>query len=87
MNLFSHMRAFPPGDFREVIRPNFDTRYSMLWFDLRSEPVVVSAPDTEARSYMLPMLDMWTDVYAHRPRRHDEADLSTNAQIGAREGV
>jgi hypothetical protein len=21
MNLFTHMRAFPPGDFKEVIRP------------------------------------------------------------------
>ena len=25
LNVFSHMRAFPPGDFREVVRPNFDT--------------------------------------------------------------
>ena len=61
MNTFVNVPAYPPADFKGVVRSNFDTLYSIAWLDLTGEPLVVSAPDRTG-DYRLPMLDMWTDV-------------------------
>lgn len=64
MNMFINIPEFPPADFKVVVRPNFDTLYSSAWLDMTKEPVVISSPDTDGRYFLLPMLDMWTDVFA-----------------------
>src|SRR5262249_35516766 len=64
MNLFTSVREYPPGDFKGVVRVNFDTLYSIAWLVMTAEPMIVSALNTDGRFYLLPMLDMWTDVFA-----------------------
>ncbi|HEV3167448.1 MAG TPA: DUF1254 domain-containing protein [Isosphaeraceae bacterium] len=64
MNMFVSIPAYPPADMKVVVRINFDTLYSIAWLDLTKEAQVVSAPDTDGRFYLLPMLDMWSDVFA-----------------------
>ncbi|WP_104092454.1 DUF1254 domain-containing protein [Arthrobacter sp. GMC3] len=63
-NTFTHVEEFPPADFRGVVAPNFDTLYSVVWLDLSKGPVIIHMPDTNGRYYLLPVLDMWTDVFA-----------------------
>jgi hypothetical protein len=64
MNRWAHLREFPDHTFKEVVRPNADTLYSILYFDVSGEPLVLSVGDSKGRYYMLPILDMWTDVVA-----------------------
>lgn len=76
MNMFVSVPTYPTADFRSVVRPNFDTLYSIAWLDLTGQPAIVSVPDTHGRYYLLPMLDMWTDVFASPGWR------TTGTQIG-----
>jgi hypothetical protein len=82
MNQFSNVPAFPDATFTDVVRPNADTLYSVLWFDVSKEPLLISAPDSGGRYYLLPVLDMWTDVFASPGKR----TTGTNAQLLALAG-
>lgn len=64
MNTMVHMKAFPRADFRDVVRPNFDTLYSVAWIDISKEPMVITHGDTNGRYFMLPFIDMWSNVFA-----------------------
>lgn len=62
-NQFTHSREFVPVDFKAVVRPNQDTLYSAAGLDLGPEPVVLSVPATD-RYFMLPLMSLWSDIFA-----------------------
>ncbi len=49
MNQFPHRRSFPDASFTDVVRPNADTLYSSLWYDVSAEPLVIRVPDSGGR--------------------------------------
>jgi hypothetical protein len=63
LNQFAHFRTYPKADSRDIVRFNFDTLYSFAWVDLSRGPIILSLPDTNGRYYLVPALDMWTDVF------------------------
>ncbi len=63
-NVLAHNATFPPGEFRIIVRPNFDTLYSIAWIDVSRGPVTLAVKPGLDRYYLLPLMDMWTDVFA-----------------------
>src|SRR5512137_1032165 len=62
-NTLFNVPVFPDSGFREVVRPNVDTLYSIAWLDLADGPRVFEVPATD-RYYVMQFLDGWTNVFA-----------------------
>lgn len=82
MNQFAQLRAFPDHTFREIVRSNADTLYSILWFDVSKEPYILSIAGTGGRYFMMPILDMWTDVIASPGSRTSGTGPANYAIVG-----
>ncbi|MBN8599642.1 MAG: DUF1254 domain-containing protein [Planctomycetes bacterium] len=76
------MKTYPSAQFRDVTAPNADTLYTTGWFDVGSEPWVVSLPDVNGRYYLFPMLDGWTDVFQVPGKRTTGTEALTYAITG-----
>ena len=82
VNQFAHAPAFPPANFRTIVRANVDTLYSSAFLDLSGEPVILSVPATGDRYYLLPIMDAWTNVFASPGTRTTGSQSGTFAITG-----
>lgn len=64
MNKIMHTRTTHDAGFTAVVRPNADTLYSKIWWDVSDEPLVITVPDVGDRYYVLDAMDYWTNVNA-----------------------
>ena len=66
-----------------IILPNSDTPYSMLWLDLRSEPMVISVPAVEKnRYYSVQLVDGNTYNYGYIGSRATGNDAGSYLVVG-----
>jgi hypothetical protein len=82
INQFSNFLTYPTAAYRDVVRANVDTLYSLAWLDLSKEPLVLSVPDTHDRYYLLPIMDAWTDVFASPGKRTTGTKAGDFAIVG-----
>ncbi|MEE4111090.1 MAG: DUF1254 domain-containing protein, partial [Halieaceae bacterium] len=75
--VFNETRVFTYKD-TAVVTPNADTPYSMIWLDLRTEPMVISVPAVpEERYYSMQLIDGNTYNYGYIGSR------ATGSQAGS----
>jgi hypothetical protein len=59
-NQLLHRAELLGPDFKDIVRPNNDTLYSMGWLELRAQPIVITVPEIKDRYYSVQLIDMFT---------------------------
>lgn len=70
---FNHIgntaKVFTPKD-TAIVTPNSDTPYSMMWMDLRAEPLVLTLPEIDpSRFYHVQLIDLFTHNFDYLGQR------------------
>jgi len=61
-NQIAHADNFPDHTFKDIVRPNVDTLYSLGHLNLSDEPQILHIPAVTERYYMIQLMDAWTNV-------------------------
>jgi len=80
--VFNETRVFTYKD-TAVVTPNADTPYSMIWLDLRAEPMVISVPAVpKERYYSLQLIDGNTYNYGYIGSRTTGSEAGSYLVVG-----
>lgn len=83
LNRLVHVPGYPDARFRDVVRANVDTLYSLAWLDLQSEPLVLEVPASK-RYLLVQLLDGWSNVLASLGPRTQGWEGGTYLLVGPR---
>lgn len=78
----STANVFTPKD-TVIVTPNSDTLYSMIWMDLRAEPLVLTIPKIDkGRYYSVQLIDLYTQNFDYIGSRTTSNDGGTYVVAG-----
>lgn len=81
-NQLLHKTKLLGPEFKDVVRPNNDTLYSMAWLDLRAQPIVITVPEIKDRYYSVQLVDMFTNNFAYIGTRATGTDAGSYVIAG-----
>ena len=70
--------------FKDIVRPNNDTMYTLGWLDLRAQPMVITVPEVEDRYYSVQLVDMFTHNFAYLGTRATGGEAGSYLVAGPR---
>lgn len=82
INTFSYFRDFPNSSFTDIVRPNVDTLYSVAYFNLNKEPLVLKVPPIADRYYSLQFIDAYSNNFLYIGTRENNTSGGTYLLIG-----
>ncbi|KAH7347235.1 hypothetical protein B0T11DRAFT_140530 [Plectosphaerella cucumerina] len=64
-NVLHHNRALADSDFRAVVRPNVDTLYSSMFYDVSHHDLNITFPELEDRLWLFSFYDIYGNNFAN----------------------
>lgn len=74
INSLAHFRELTNASFKDIVRPNSDTLYTVIYMDLKNEPLVLKIPPIKDRYYTLQIMDGYTDYLGYVGTRTNQTD-------------
>ncbi len=69
-------------EFKDIVRPNNDTMYTLGWLDLRAQPMVISVPEAKDRYYSVQLVDVFTHNFAYIGTRATGGEAGSYVVVG-----
>lgn len=82
INTWFYSPRVPNSDDKYGISPSDNLYYSVAWFDVSKEPLVITVPDAGSRYYSIQMMEMYSDIFGYIGKRETENKAGNYLLVG-----